>query len=324
MVLIPDGAYVVVRNCSYYQDVNPYKNTYASTWLGDTSYLGAGNSMYQRLFAQGFTGIDSFYRPRAFVFAYQKNGAGSFSPKFIFSEGIYDPIALSVNCLSPDSIGYLTSPVFGPAKTWQELHWRGNSVDTIGGGKPKNDVYGLDQKYNETLLFSDIDQSSQDFDISSVDARTFPYLRLKMENLDSVNFTPYQLNYWRVNYIPVPEGAIAPNISYQMDTLADVGQPINFRIAFKNVSDWPFDSLKVSLVITDRNNVPNIVPIPRQKPLIAGDSVIISTTIDTKKFPGLNNLYVNFNPNNDQPEQYLFNNFGFKNFYVKPDSLNPL
>jgi len=35
-------------------------------------------------------------------------------------------------------------------------------------------------------------------------------------------------------------------------------------------------------------------------------------------------LYVNFNPNNDQPEQYLFNNFGFKNFYVKPDSLNPL
>jgi hypothetical protein len=324
MDLIPDGAYVIVRNCSYYADINPYKNTYASTWLGDTSYLGSGNSMYQRLFAQGFTGIDSFYRPRAFVFAYQKNGAGSFSPKFIFSEGIYDPIALSVNCLSPDSIGYLTSPVFGPAKTWQELHWRGNSVDTIGGDNPKIDVYGLDQNYNETLLFSDIDQSSQDFDISSVDARTFPYLRLKMENLDSVNFTPYQLNYWRVNYIPVPEGAIAPNISYQMDTLADVGQPINFRIAFKNVSDWPFDSLKVSLVITDRNNVPNIVPIPRQRPLVAGDSVILSTTIDTKKLGGLNNLYVNFNPNNDQPEQYLFNNFGFINFYVKPDSLNPL
>jgi hypothetical protein len=152
MDLIPDGAYVIVRNCSYYADINPYKNTYASTWLGDTSYLGSGNSMYQRLFAQGFTGIDSFYRPRAFVFAYQKNGAGSFSPKFVFSEGIYDPIALSVNCLSPDSIGYLTSPVFGPAKTWQELHWRGSSVDTIGGDNPKIDVYGLDRNYNETLV----------------------------------------------------------------------------------------------------------------------------------------------------------------------------
>jgi len=322
MDLIPDGAYVIVRNCSYYQDVNPYKNTYASTWKGDTSYLGAGNSMYQRLFAQGFTTIDSFYRPRAFVFAYQKNG--SFTPKSIFSSGIYDPISLSVNCPSPDSIGYLTSPVFGPAKSWQQIHWRGNTVDTSGGDNPKIDVYGLDQNYNETVLFTGIDQSTQDFDISGVDASTYPYLKLKMQNLDSVHFTPYQLNYWRVNYLPVPEGAIAPNITFQLDTTAEVGQPINFRIAFKNVSDWPFDSLKVSLVITDRNNVPNIVPIPRQRPLISGDSIVISTTIDSRKLPGLNNLYVNFNPNNDQPEQYLFNNFGYKNFYVKPDSLNPL
>ena len=52
--------------------------------------------------------------------------------------------------------------------------------------------------------------------------------------------TPYQLSYWRVNYVGVPEGAIAPNISFQMDTAADVGQPINFRIAFKNVSDLAF------------------------------------------------------------------------------------
>ena len=78
------------------------------------------------------------------------------------------------------------------------------------------------------------------------------------------------------------------------------------------------------MVITDKNNVPNIIPIPRQRPLAVGDTLILSVTIDTKKFPGLNNLYVDFNPDNDQPEQYLFNNFGFKNFYVKPDSLNPL
>ena len=30
------------------------------------------------------------------------------------------------------------------------------------------------------------------------------------------------------------------------------------------------------------------------------------------------------NPDDDQPEQYHYNNFAFRNFYIKPDSLNPL
>ena len=145
-----------------------------------------------------------------------------------------------------------------------------------------------------------------------------------MRNIDSVNYTPYQLNYWRVNYVPIPEGAIAPNIIFQMDTVVDVGQPINFKMAFKNISDAPFDSLKVKMVITDRNNVPNIIPIPRQQPLVSGDTLTLNTVIDTKTLPGTNNLYIDFNPDNDQPEEYFYNNFAYKSFYVKPDSLNPL
>jgi hypothetical protein len=192
------------------------------------------------------------------------------------------------------------------------------------GDNPTVDVYGIDLVGNETLLYPGIDQSSQDFDLSAVSATTYPYLKLKMRNVDTANYSPYQLSYWRVNYAGVPEGAIAPNISFQMDTTADVGQPINFRVAFKNVSDLPFDSLKVKMIITDRNNVQNIIPISRQKPLIAGDTLIVNTTIKTQTLPGINNLYVDFNPDNDQPEQYLLNNFGYKTFYVKPDSLNPL
>jgi hypothetical protein len=33
---------------------------------------------------------------------------------------------------------------------------------------------------------------------------------------------------------------------------------------------------------------------------------------------------VNFNPDNDQLEQYLFNNYVFRNLYVRPDSLRPV
>ena len=38
----------------------------------------------------------------------------------------------------------------------------------------------------------------------------------------------------------------------------------------------------------------------------------------------MNTINVDVNPDNDQPEQYHFNNFLFKNFYVKVDQTNPL
>jgi hypothetical protein len=323
---IPNGAYVVVRSflldpVAFPSFANMLK--YASDWQADESIYGPGQSLYQYLKNAGFSQIDSFSRPRNFIFVYKKNDS-SFVPKWIMTQGTYDNVSLSVDCLTADTLGYITSPTFGPAKQWKQLHWRGNSQELTGGDHPTVDVYGKDQAGNEILLFAGIDQSSQDFDLSSIDAKAYPYLKLKMRNVDSVNNTPYQLNYWRVNYVPAPEGAIAPNILFQMDTTLDIGQPLNFKVAFKNVSDLPFDSLKVKMIITDKNNVPNIIPISRQKPLVAGDTLTLSTTLDTKNLPGMNNLYVDFNPDNDQPEQYLFNNFAFKNFYVKPDSLNPL
>ena len=73
----------------------------------------------------------------------------------------------------------------------------------------------------------------------------------------------------------------------------------------------------------DHNNVTHVLSIPRQKPLVSGDTIRINYDIDTKDYPGLNTIFVNFNPDNDQPEEYLFNNFLYTNFYVKPDNYNP-
>jgi len=324
--VIPDGSYVIVRSflldpVTYPQFASLLK--YVPEWNNDQTIYGAGQSLDQYLKNAGFADIDSFYKPRNFVFVYKKNDP-SFTPRWVFTQGTYDNTSLSVDCPVLDSMGIITSPLLGPAKAWKQLHWRGNSLDSTIGDQPLVDVYGVDLAGNETILYPALDQSSQDFDLSSVDPNTYPYLQLKMRNIDTVHYTPYQLSYWRINYVGVPEGAIAPNIYFQMDTAVDIGQPINFKVAFKNVSDLPFDSLKVKMTITDKNNVQTIIPLSRQKPLTPDDSVILSTTINTRNLPGINNLYINFNPDNDQPEQYFLNNFAYRSFYVKPDSLNPL
>jgi hypothetical protein len=65
------------------------------------------------------------------------------------------------------------------------------------------------------------------------------------------------------------------------------------------------------------------ITLPRRKPLISGDTVVFDYVLDTKQYTGANTLYVDFNPSNDQPEQYTFNNFMYKSFFVKGDSRSP-
>ncbi|HVZ98278.1 MAG TPA: C25 family cysteine peptidase [Chitinophagaceae bacterium] len=317
--MIPDNYIVIARNIS---GTSPSSNTYAADWLADSTAFGVGNTLYDKLRSQGFVLIDSFYRPRSFIFMYQKNNP-NFVPDFVFSNGIYDKIELSHQFLNPDTLGYITSPKFGPATAWKQMHWRGSALEPNSPDNPTVQIIGIDSSGNATTLYN-VDKTMQDVDISSVNASQYPYIQLKMRNADSVKLTPYQLSYWRLNYTTPPEGALEPNIFYSSKDTLEQGEPLHFGIAFKNISPQAFDSMKVKLEVIDNNNVTHILPVPRQKPLVSGDTIALRYDIDTKNYPGNNTLYVDFNPDNDQPEQYLFNNFLYTSFYVVPDKFNPL
>jgi Peptidase family C25 len=313
--LIPNGYYVIFRNVT---NANFGTDAYAATWQAD-----GANSLYSRLKNAGFADLDSFNRPRAFNFMYKKSD-NSFTPVSNFSEGIYDKINLLLTCNATKSSGILTSPLFGPAKSWDALHWRGKSVELPNTDSIYFNIIGVDNAGNETTLFT-IDSTQKDFSLSSVNAAQYPFIKLKMNVKDKANATPYQLNYWRINYTPLPEGAIAPNIAYTMKDTVELGEPIDFSVAFKNVSGVKFDNnMKINLRIRNNANVDNVITIPRGKILLAGDTIKASYKIPSENYLGNNTLFVEFNGNNDQPEQYYPNNYLFKNFYVKDDKVNPL
>jgi hypothetical protein len=323
MDTIPAGYYVVVRTINNYTQ----STGFIDQWKADTSLYGSGNSLYHKLKNAGFNALDSFTgpSPRSLAFIYKK-GDNSFTPMSVSSAGIYDLITLNRDLRSPDTVGYITSPVFGPAKAWQQLKWRG-TMETPVKDSVAIDIIGVKNDRSEDVLFSGINLSQQDFDVSSVSATSYPFMKIRMRAHDSAYFTPYQLKYWRLYYTPVPEGAIAPNLYFTTKDAVEAGEPFNFGIAFKNISNLDFDSVKVKMTITDKNNVEHIVPVPRQKKLTTvapNDTIRLNVPVDTRSLSGNNILFVNFNPDNDQPEQYLFNNFAFRNLYVKPDSLHPL
>lgn len=320
---IPDGSYVLVRNMTLDPGVFPtVQQAFISDWQADETLYGSGNSLYHSLKNAGFSGIDSFYKARPWGFVYKKNDP-SFAPRWFVGDNSFGLYTFSVDCPSPDTLGHITSPLFGPARSWKQLKWRGSN-EPLPGDVATLDVIGVTASGAETTIFSNLNTTQQDFDVSSINAATYPYVKLKLNTLDTAHFTPYQLRYWRVTYVPVPEGAIAPNLLLKSKDSVELGEPMDYKIAFKNISDAGFDSLKVKMVITDRNNVPHIIPLPRKRPMPVNDTLQLGTVINTSNFPGLNTTYLEANPDNDQLEQYHFNNFAYRSLYVKPDSLNPM
>ena len=317
---VPAGYYVVVKNSSGAYFPSPYVNQWQAQ---DTPLYGAANTIVAKLKNAGFAIIDSFNRARCWTFAYKKNDGANYAPLYSMSEGIFDRNTFEFNIFGKQGEGTITSPVFGPSKKWEFLHWRGASQETPTADVTNVGVYGINNAGTSTLLKTIT--SARDTTLDFVDAALYPYLQMKMYNSDFNLATPYQLQYWRVNGQLVPEGAIAPNILFQMKDTVDQGEMIDFKVAFKNISPTPFDSsMKFKFIITDNNNLPHVINIPKGKILIAGDTLSIQYRIDTKDYGGNNTLFVEVNPNNDQPELVHFNNILFKDFYVRADNFNPL
>lgn len=317
---IPDGMYVAITNLG----VSTSNNQLINQWMADTAVLGSGKSLYHKLKSIGFTKIDSFYRNLPFLYFFKK-GSGSYIPTQIIGPQDSSYIDQSFNLNSTSTEGIMESPVFGPATEWTSIHWRGISSDPTAADSVKVNVIGIRQDGTSrpiVTIYPSVDTS-----LSVVDANEFPFVKITINNKDNKYITPNQLHYLRINAKPAPEGAVAPGILYSFKDTVEQGEPIDFSLAFKNISDVAFDSLiKIKFIITNQENSPININIPKRKALVSGDTLILHYTINTKdlNLVGNNTLFVDFNPDNDQPEMYHYNNVLFNDFYVKADKYNPL
>ncbi|MEP7141741.1 MAG: C25 family cysteine peptidase [Ferruginibacter sp.] len=320
---IPGGLFVSITNLGVAPNTAfiPVNNTFINDWKADQATLGTGNSLYHKLRSIGFNTIDSFYHNLPFSYFYRKN-VSTYTPSQIMGPAQDSYVRNIIPLVTTYNSGTIESPSFGPAKKWNSLHWRGKTLDAGAGDTVQIQVYGI--KANGTQSLVATVSPGTDTTLAFIDAAVYPFVKLKMLNKDGNFKTPNQLNYWRINADYVPEGAVAPNILFSMPDSVDQGEKINFSLAFKNISPVAFDSLTIKFTITDRSNVLHSIAIPKKKALVSGDTLVVSYSIDTKDYPGINTLYVMVNPDNNQPEQYLYNNFIYKNFFVKEDKFNPL
>lgn len=311
---IPNDYYIIATNSIYASTILP------QVWQNDTTVLGLGRSLYHKFVQMGASRIGEVTSFVPFIFVMQKGKTVA-----VEQEIATLPTQLLSLTTTITGLAYtanMETPPIGPAKQWNKIIYTGNAGPSAKAEVTVT-VIGIQKDGTATTLLQNIVPGITGVDISTINAATYPKLKLKLNTMDSVSSTPYALNQWQVLYTPIPEGAVAPNIYFTGKDTLDVGEPLNIGIAFKNISDYNFDPLQVKLSVRNRNNVESIVEVPQQKALAAGDTIQLTVPVNTAAYTGRNTLFLEFNPNNAQPEQYGFNNFIYKDFYVRGDTTNP-
>ncbi len=217
--------------------------------------------------------------------------------------------------------GIITSPLIGPASEWGDISLKVQQND------PKNqsftfDIIGISFQGTETILQKNI--SFNQLNISIIDVKKYPYLKLKLTLKTNTFFgkSP-QLQSWIVTYKGVPEGIVDVAQSSRISDKQEY-EDFTANVWFKNISTKNFkDSITVRQILSNRTLNKQVVKSFKIKALSANDSVKISVPIQTAGQVGENTLSIFFNPQ-VQPEQLYNNNSIDYNFEVIPDKISPL
>lgn len=232
--------------------------------------------------------------------------------------------------------GVEISPFIGPAKKWNSIYWKRDSLELIKSDSVRLSILGYSaSKSLITTIDTVFTPTDSIIDLSTfLSGQNYPFIKLKGYYHDDAFFTPGQLKRWHVLYDEVPEAAIQGDGFYlsnnQLDTLLE-GQEFSISVGIKNISPHNMDSLLVKYTVYDEFNVPHPIKYPRQDRLLSGKLLKDTVLITTKGLNGFCVLEVEANPYideqkvvTDQLEQYHFNNIIQIPIKVVGDLENPI
>ncbi|MBL7813557.1 MAG: hypothetical protein JNL70_01035 [Saprospiraceae bacterium] len=315
--IVNDGDYVIVFTVQQSQTAN-YR---PDLWGNDS--INLGTNIFRLLESQGAKRVRELLNGngnKPYSFAFQKNRRPlAENIGQIYTDGA--PISFSM--LNNWYEGKMQSKPIGPAKEWQALDIKytaeqsSPTIDSL-----YFDLIGISNAGKDSLLIANTTNAKTL--LNTIDAKQFPYLKLRFYGYDKTLRTAPQVNYWRIFYKGFTELAVNPNSKYSIysDTLQ---QGDNFKIDLnvENISDVDADSVLVKWTIRDAANVETSV-FNKYAPLSRGGSFVSNLTRSTKDMSGKQQISFEVNPNLTQPEQYTFNNYLQTNFFVEKDKKNPL
>ncbi len=310
---VPSGNYVAIYTIQH-ENIN-YE---PEEWAADS--LNLGTNLFQLMEEQGASLIRSTATtgPLPYVFVYKKDD-DSF-PVIESIGNLTEPLEVVFDIPGLWDNGSVRSQKIGPASSWETLARRESETEALD--ETKLEVYGIKEDTSKDLLIEDLIQA--DTTLNWIPAQVYPYLELKFATTDTLHRTSPQLDYWRIFFKGLPDAVMSSNkeFTFHRDTLQQ-GEPLNLGFTIENVTPYPMDSVLVSFKITDvQNDI--ILKYKRFSPLPGNGEIVGNFSLDTRTLSGKQNMIIQVNPDEDQPESNLTNNIGFLDFYVEKDQRNPI
>lgn len=316
---IPEGKYVTVYSAQRGGNTEYYNEG----WLADSATLG--RTVFDALEDQGALQVRNISSLGSvpFVFAFQK-GLGRLGEAIANTPEDVIILELEFKANWPEG-GWSTGPV-GPASEWNSMDIRLSSANVSPSDSVSVLLYGIDATGTETLLEeqrlvvpSDL---SLNIDLTMIDATAYPNLRAGVMLFDEENRTAATVRHVYFSYSRPPDLAVNPQLSYSAPDSLDQGEIYDLTVGYENISPVDADSLLVELQVIDQNN--NLTTLTtRQPPVAAGTTGEVSFSLPTEPFSNDVRLQLRLNPEQDQPEQTLFNNDLTTRLKIGRDVIDP-
>ncbi|TKB96062.1 putative type IX secretion system sortase PorU2 [Pedobacter cryophilus] len=217
----------------------------------------------------------------------------------------------------PLGYGSIKSELIGPAKEWENvsINFNKSTSDIIN-----YDLIGVNKQGLENILISNI--VDDEFSITNINAKEYPFIKLKSNIYNKVNYKFPKLKYWNIAYKPFSEISVNPDhlFNFHSEKIAE-GDSLKFTVSLSNIYIYPTDSVKASIELTGPNRQTSIKNF-NLAPIIVGENTSIYFKESTRNLVGKNSLKLQLNSSNE--DLYTFNNTLQKEFEVIKDSKESL
>ena len=317
---IPDSNYVLFYS---------FRGNYCQTWLSNQPISPLYEAMYNDIGAN-VDSLKNYPNEYPYILFFKKGDPSSVIESF--SPDGEDFITLTAEMKNYWYNGTVESSLIGPSSNWGSFHWDivprepGNTQDTS-----IISIYGIDHNGVEHLFIDGLSGTGDLYGLhNSIDASSYPYLKLESFFADDLNRTPDDLIRWQVTYDEIPEAAINPLklYGYELADSVQQGENLQLIIAIENITNIPMDSIQVSYKVIDNeyNNYPFTYTL--EAPLNPEEVIFDTIIVPTSTLISENKLWYEINPfvgpTPWQLEQYHFNNLYLHNFKVYGDEINPI
>jgi hypothetical protein len=296
---------------------------YNEGWLQDS--INYGNSIFSVLEDEGALQVRRLADVGAvpYVFTFQKS-LGPISE--VMADSQTDTIEMYAPIFNNWETGNWKTINAGPTLGWESVEIGlsdRNLSDTdsillriIGTTPDRSEVVLREQEFNFTtsrnLMLSLLDVSNTEY----------PFLRAELDFFDVNSKTSPTVSYVYFNYLSPGDVAISPQVAFSAPDSIDQGQELVIEAGYQNISRIPMDSILVKISVTNSTNQV-ISYFQRQAPLASGGQDRFTFNLPSEDYRRELRYNIEINPDQDQPEDVLFNNFYDAKVKVGTDLIDP-